>query len=169
MEWMTMPLRRYAEFSGRSRRKEYWMWTLFVFLVYLAFVILGVALGASAILGMSTGSSGGMAAAGGGALIVFGLFFIFVLAILVPALAVTARRLHDTNRSGWWMLLPLVAYPIQIVGAVSNSSILALIGALVGLGLSILLLVWYCTDGTPGTNSYGPDPKLRGDGASVSY
>lgn len=169
MEWMTMPLKRYAEFSGRSRRKEYWMWTLFILLAYVAFFIVLMALGGSAYMGMISGSSSGLGAAGGAALIIVGLFFIFLLAILIPALAVTVRRLHDTNRSGWWMLLPLAAYPIQIIGAVTQSSALALVGSLVGLGLGILLLVWYCTDGTPGPNGYGPDPKVRDGMESLAY
>ena len=162
MEWMFMPFRRYAEFSGRSRRMEYWMWTLFIFLAYLAFVVLGIVLGAGAILGAGAGSSSGAAAAGGGALIVFGLFGIFALAILVPSLAVAVRRLHDTNHSGWWILAPLTGTVLQFVGAAMHSSAVALVGALIGLVLGVLLLVWYFMDGTPGPNQYGADPKLRG-------
>ncbi len=157
-----MPFRRYAEFSGRSRRMEYWMWTLFIFVVYLVFVVLGVALGATAILGASQGSSGGTAAGAGGAIIVFALFGIFLLAIFLPSLAVAVRRLHDTDHSGWWILAPMIGSVIQVAGGAMHSQVVALVGGLVGLVIGVLLLVWYFSDGTAGANRFGPDPKGRG-------
>ena len=163
MEWMLMPLKRYAEFSGRSRRKEYWMFALFLFLVYIAFAVVGIALGMAAFMGRNAAGGSGLPALGIGAVVVVVLFGIFILAILLPSIAVAVRRLHDTDRSGWWFVLPIAAYPLQIVGALVGSSVVSLIGSLAGLGLSILLLVWYCTDGTPGPNRYGPDPKGRYD------
>ena len=158
-----MPLRRYAEFGGRSRRKEYWMFALLMMLVYFAFGILVTVLGASAFMSMGAGSSGGAAAWGGGAIIVGGLFAIFGLAILVPSIAVGVRRLHDTERSGWFLLAPLAGYPVQIIGTAMNSSALIGLGGLVSLGLGVMLLVFYCLDGTVGPNRYGEDPKGRGD------
>ena len=163
MEWMFLPFRRYADFSGRSRRQEYWMWTLFIFIVYFLFIVVGVTLGASAIFGASAGSTGGAAALGGAAIAVFALFGIFLLAILIPSLAVAVRRLHDTNRSGWWLLAPLAGSFIQGFGGGIGSTAVSLVGSLIGLVIGIVLLVWYCTDGTPGTNRYGPDPKGRYD------
>src|SRR4028118_801570 len=97
MDWMTMPLRRYAEFSGRSRRKEYWMFTLML-------VILNVVI--SLVEGM-LGLTGTIGTYGPITLVVF-------LAVLVPSIAVGVRRLHDTGRSGWWMLIGL----IPILGAI---------------------------------------------------
>jgi uncharacterized membrane protein YhaH (DUF805 family) len=70
------------------------------------------------------------------------LGYVLILATLVPNLAVGARRLHDTNRSGWWQLIGI----IPIVGW-------------------ILLIVWYATDGTPGQNEHGTNPKAAGAGA----
>ena len=171
MDWMLMPLRRYAEFSGRSQRKEYWMFVLFTVLVYVVMGILMGAMGAGAIMGMAAGSPAGLGAMGGGALIVAGLFMLFALGILIPSIAVAIRRLHDTDRAGWWLLAPVAAYPIQLVGVAAHSSALLLLGGLVGLGLGIMLIVFYCQDGTPGPNNYGPDPKLRGDmtGERVIY
>ena len=123
MDWMLMPLRRYAEFSGRSRRKEYWMFFLFNMIVA---VVLNVVEG---ILGL-TGMVGG----------VYGpLTTIYMLATLIPGIAVGIRRLHDTDRSGWWLLIALVP----------------LIGA-------IVLLVFFVSDGTNGPNKFGPDPKNPG-------
>jgi uncharacterized membrane protein YhaH (DUF805 family) len=129
MEWMTMPLRRYAEFSGRSRRKEYWMFTLM--LAILNFVI-GIV---ESTMGLA-GTVGGL----------YGpLSLLVMLAILVPYLAVGARRLHDTGRSGWWLLIGL----IPIVGA-------------------IVLLIFFVLEGTKGPNEYGPDPKGSGAGEAVA-
>lgn len=121
MEYMFMPLKRYADFQGRSRRKEYWMFQLGVFLAYIAaavlFAILVAALGETA--------SG----------IVAMLLLLVVLGILVPAIAVTVRRLHDQDKSGWWILINFIPFG------------------------GIVLLVLMCLEGTNGTNQYGPDPK----------
>lgn len=123
MDWMLMPLRRYAEFSGRSQRKEYWMYFLFLIIVS---VVLGIIEGILGINQMIGGAYGPLTALLG-------------LGTLIPNIAVAIRRLHDTDRSGWWLLIALVP----------------LIGA-------IVLLVFYVTDGTKGPNRFGPDPKNPG-------
>src|SRR5689334_9605639 len=95
--WALRPLKRYGDFSGRSSRAEFWWFFLFTMLAYL---VLAFAVGLIA-SGMSTMSpnSGGLALAAGA----FGLMMIlYWLALLVPMIAVQVRRLHDTNRSGWW-------------------------------------------------------------------
>ncbi|MBU6268879.1 MAG: DUF805 domain-containing protein [Sphingomonadales bacterium] len=132
MEWMLMPYRRYAEFSGRSRRREFWMWALFCFLVGAAIDI---------VFGNPVYSSGPMAFSVSSSLSTTGgmLRGLFNLINLVPALAVAARRLHDIDRSGWWQLLwfvPLIGW--------------------------IVLLVFFCLDSNSGPNRFGPDPKERG-------
>jgi len=135
MEWMLLPFRRYAQFSGRSRRKEFWYFTLFVFVVNIVLSLLDSMLGLGgtttrevnrAAWGFSAyyGTSGGL------------LSGLFALGTLIPSLALSVRRLHDLNRSGWWILLIF----------------LVLIGW-------IVLLVFYLTDGTRGPNRFGPDPK----------
>lgn len=106
-------LSNYAGFSGRARRSEYWWWQLFLFLVYLVAAIVDAALGLNSIL-----------------------LFVVVLALALPTIAVTVRRLHDTDRSGWWFLIAL----IPLVGP-------------------IVLLVFCVMDSTPGPNQYGPSPK----------
>ena len=97
MEWMLMPLRRYAQFSGRSRRKEYWMYTLFIVILSIVASIIDGGLGL-------TGESGYGPITG-----------ILSLATLIPSIAVGIRRLHDTDRSGWWLLIALV----PLIGAMS--------------------------------------------------
>jgi uncharacterized membrane protein YhaH (DUF805 family) len=123
MDWMLMPLRRYAEFSGRSQRKEYWMFFLFQIIVG---VVLGIIEGAVGLSGSIGGAYGPLSA-------------LFGLAMLIPGIAVGIRRLHDTDRSGWWLLIALV----PIIGA-------------------IVLIVFFVTDGTRGPNRFGPDPKDPG-------
>jgi len=125
MDYMLMPLRRYADFSGRSRRKEYWMFTLLIILIEV--VMIGWILAAAA------GAQGQMTAM---VTLPFVLLMIVGLALVIPSLAVTVRRLHDLDKSGWYYFIAFV----PLVGA-------------------IVLLVFMCTDGTPGPNRYGEDPK----------
>lgn len=161
MEWMFMPLRRYAEFSGRSRRMEYWMWIVFQFLLGIVWFILLFAVGGAAIL--AAGDDPTAAIAAGGAILVVYLFILLVsLALIIPHIAVTVRRLHDTNRTGWWILAPFGGYIIAFLGVGLESSIVSLIGLLAIFGASITLLVFYFLDGTSGPNRYGEDPKGRG-------
>jgi uncharacterized membrane protein YhaH (DUF805 family) len=105
---------KYATFSGRARRAEYWYFTLFICVVSVVLQIL----------------------AGGDppSLIVVSVLGLFAIATLLPALAVTARRLHDTDRKGWWMLLSC----IPVVG--------------------LIVLFWMCSRGTAGSNRFGDDP-----------
>ena len=101
MEWMLLPLRRYADFSGRSRRKEYWMFALFNLLIMLGIAIL------AGMFGGLTGDNAGASSLSGIFIILFG---IYALAILVPALAVQVRRFHDQDKSGWFVLLNFIPY-----------------------------------------------------------
>ncbi len=101
MEWMLMPLKRYADFSGRSRRKEYWMFILFVVLVTVALSLV------LPIIGLSGGEEGSLFGAGGAVLIILLLFY---LALLIPSIAVQVRRFHDQDKSGWFVLLNLIPY-----------------------------------------------------------
>jgi uncharacterized membrane protein YhaH (DUF805 family) len=165
MNWMLMPLRRYAEFSGRSRRMEFWMWVLFQFLIGLGIVVLAVILGGSALL---SGDPRGMLAAGGVILILYIVNLLLQLAFFIPNLAVTVRRLHDTNRSGWWVMLfwgpyllivamTIAAGPYPQPGAAP--AVGALVASLACLVGAITLLVFLFLEGTPGQNRFGPDPK----------
>jgi uncharacterized membrane protein YhaH (DUF805 family) len=129
MEWFTKVLRQYADFEGRARRKEYWMFTLInsaiMFAVVIVFVGLGVATQSKVLMYIGAG-----------------LITVYGLAVMVPSIAVTTRRLHDTDRSGWWQLLSLLGI-IPFIGWIGG----------------IVVLVFCVLEGTPGPNKYGPDPK----------
>ena len=111
MEYMLMPFRRYAEFSGRSGRKEFWMFMLLNFIVYCVVMALMFALGSGASLEN---------AAAGNYLAVFGgvglIMVIWALLVLIPAIAVSVRRLHDRDLSGWWYLGFIVVSIIPLIG-----------------------------------------------------
>jgi uncharacterized membrane protein YhaH (DUF805 family) len=168
MEYMFMPLKRYAEFSGRSRRMEYWMWVLFIILLEVAFWVLLMMVGGAA---MMSGDPRSALAAGGGMMIIAALFSLVWLALLIPGIAVAVRRLHDTNRTGWWLLAPLAGYCIAFLGAAMAASgssmggLLATLGMIIAFGLGLTLLVFMFLEGTKGPNRYGPDPKGGVDAA----
>jgi uncharacterized membrane protein YhaH (DUF805 family) len=170
MEWMFMPLKRYAEFSGRSRRQEFWMFMLLQFLIWMvAFVILMVmGFGALSMAGVNPdgtprlGGLAGLFASMGIFIVIFGIIW---LALFIPSLAVSVRRLHDTDRTGFWLLVPPAIYVVTIAvvlaGAANQSSTTAVIGIVLSLlqwVASIVLFVFYCLPGTSGPNKYGPDP-----------
>jgi uncharacterized membrane protein YhaH (DUF805 family) len=114
-------LSKYVEFGGRARRAEYWWFVLFSVLVGIVTSILDIALG--------TDFEGSVTSSG--------LFSLIAnLALFLPSLAVAVRRLHDLDRSGWWILIGL----IPLIGV-------------------IVLLVFFVQDGTPGPNRFGPSPK----------
>lgn len=110
--------KNYVKLTGRATRSEYWWWVLFQFLVVIVPAILGMNESANGQPGLWTM-----------------LQLLISLALLLPSLAVTIRRLHDTNRSGWWLLIGL----IPLVGGIA-------------------LLVFYCLKGTEGPNKYGGGP-----------
>lgn len=129
MNWMILPYRRYAEFSGRSRRREYWMFALFYVLVILALNV---------VFGTNDVERGNGAFAYGSRLVGAGRWIggLFWLVSIVPGLAVSVRRLHDQDRTGWLLLIGLVPF----------------------FGW-FALFVLMCLDGTRGPNRFGPDPK----------
>ncbi len=133
MEWMIEPLKRYADFSGRSRRKEYWLFYLATTTItspLLVFIILH-----------AMGSDTATAPAIGLASI---LYIVLSLALFLPMLAVSVRRLHDMDKSGWLILLFLIPY--------------------VGF---LIVLILMAQPGTIGENRFGPDP-LREERLAVA-
>ena len=143
--WMFQPLRKYAVFSGRAPRAEYWWFYLFCLSVSTISTVLVEYLPPIADL-------------------------VFGLGLLLPQIAVGVRRLHDVNRSGQWIVIPLIAGILVLLGyQFTGPSIMEDIGetwraiafGVMALALAvyaILMLVWFCTLGTPGSNRYGPDP-----------
>ena len=115
MKYFIEVLKKYAEFKGRARRKEYWMFYLFYFIFAIAAAVLEVTLGIYPVISI-----------------------VYSLVLSLPYLAVTVRRLHDTNRSGWWILIVFV----PIIGA-------------------IVLLVFTLQDSDVGENWYGKNPKTE--------
>lgn len=123
MDWFIAAFRKYAVFSGRARRREYWFFVLFYLLFYFGLSFLEVMLG-----GPQVSAEGGVWTA------------LYSLFMLLPFLAVSVRRLHDTGRSGWWLLVGF----IPIVGT--------------------LILLWFnIQNSQPGTNRFGPNPKETGE------
>ena len=119
MNWYLEVLKKYAVFSGRARRKEYWYFSLFNLLITIVLAVIDGMTG-TLIAEANIGLCGG----------------IYALAILIPFLAVSVRRLHDTDRSGWWLLIAL----IPLIGA-------------------IVILVFMVQDSKPNENQYGSNPK----------
>ena len=119
MKWFVKCMKQYAVFSGRARRTEFWMFALFNFIFAMVASIIDTAIGSK--LGI----------------LQFGIFYlIYSLAVLIPGLAVSVRRLHDIGKSGWMVLINLIP--------------------LIGLIWFIVLTV---KDSQPGENQYGPNPK----------
>jgi uncharacterized membrane protein YhaH (DUF805 family) len=100
MEYMIMPLKRYADFAGRSRRKEYWMFVLFQILLLVPVVLIASLLG-----GPSDNPSDPFASTG-----VLVLVVVYLLVFFIPGLAVQVRRFHDQDKSGWFILLGFIPY-----------------------------------------------------------
>jgi uncharacterized membrane protein YhaH (DUF805 family) len=119
MSWFLSVLRQYATFKGRARRKEYWMFVLCYVPFYLALIVIDGLTGT-----FDMGTERGL------------LSGLFMIGTLLPSLAVAVRRLHDTDRSGWWLLLSL----IPIVGQIG-------------------LLYFLIQEGDEGDNEYGRDPR----------
>lgn len=121
MNWYIGGLKQYAVFEGRARRKEYWMYTLFNSIILLVLYLPAV------IIPAATQNTD--------LLFLLALPILYVLAVFLPSLGMLIRRLHDTNRSGWWYFIALVP------------------------GGGIVILVFACMEGTPGPNQFGPNPK----------
>lgn len=134
--WGTLPFRRYADFAGRSRRQEFWMFVLFQYVVAFAWgALVGIIM---LLLTLADASEDTMMTIFYILIVPYALYSLWAM---IPGLAVAVRRLHDLDRSGWALLFGL----IPLVGG-------------------IILIVFYATEGTRGPNRFGPDP-LAGDAA----
>ena len=163
MKYFLYCLQHYADFNGRARRSEYWFFQLFNFLITIGIYL--IVLGIKEVIGINLGF----------------LNTVYSIAVLIPNLAVTARRLHDTNRSGWWQMLSigtgLITFVLAIIFVLSILSyrmneyaisicmeqkallILLILSAISYIAACILLLVWYCFDSQQGVNRFGSSPK----------
>lgn len=132
-------LSKYAVFSGRARRKEYWYFILFKILVDFIIGFLGAVMQKP--MAMSV------------------LSIAFSLAFLLPSISVAVRRLHDTGRSGWWYLFGLPGSVLVGIARAHITESYSVYLALVSLVFIIPVFIWLCTDSQPGTNRFGPNPK----------
>jgi uncharacterized membrane protein YhaH (DUF805 family) len=165
MNWYIEVLTKYAVFTGRARRREYWYFFLFSSIISIILRAVDVA------TGNLYWVEGGIGLFGG----------IYGLAVLIPSTALTVRRLHDTNRSGWWLFIIALVVPLislilmsLISGVITDEqppqppitgvivllmlTLLALLALLNGVSL-IVFLIFMLQGGTQGLNRYGGDPK----------
>ena len=133
MGWMLLPYRRYFDFSGRSRRKEYWMFFLFVIIIELIIASLLFSQIPLNAYGVMDWPAEGI---GAGTYALIAVAFLFGLGTIIPQIAVQVRRFHDQDKSGWFVLLNLIPY--------------------VGF---LIVFVLMCIEGTRGPNRFGADPK----------
>ena len=124
---------KYATFSGRARRSEFWWFYLFNVLVNIVLGLINVKIITS----------------------------LWSLAILLPSLAVTVRRLHDTGKSGWYILIPIVVAIVAVIIIILSEATVAglIIAYAMIIVFAILYIIWLVTDSQPGDNQYGPNPK----------
>ena len=159
IDWATRPLKKYADFSGRAPRAEYWWFYLLVIAVYVVAMII------DSIVGVAAFGPYGI------------VTLVLMVGLIVPSLAAGVRRLHDTNRTGWWMAAPLVPYCIALVMmgptladpaamASGDAGMGALGGAmifmLIGFVFAVVVFVFLVLPGTKGPNNYGDDPYAGG-------
>ena len=111
MEWMLMPYKRYADFSGRSRRKEFWLFQLFVFIVYFVLMIVA-GMGMSS---MTVDPETGAVSGGGLSSVMSIVVMLFWVATIIPLIAVQVRRCHDQDKSGWFILVPIYGFVLMFI------------------------------------------------------
>ena len=179
MKWYIQAIKNYANFSGRARRKEYWMFLLFTIIFSIVAMILDMALGID--FKMNAGGYGYYSYE-----VSLGYGPIYVLVSLfhwLPTMSAAVRRLHDSNRTGWWIFAPtLIMLAAIFIGAIfigggmaTNSESMAITGGilagilyLLGIGLGITSFVFLFFDGTKGDNKFGSSNKYDSEGNLLS-
>ena len=143
MKYFLYCLKHYADFNGRARRSEYWFFTLVHSLLVLLPIIIGLVMIVTASLTQLHHPASEAPRYGNVGVFIIFIFGLLHLALFIPQLAVSVRRLHDTDKSGFFILIAFIPY-VGVIGG-------------------IVLLVFYCMDSTPGYNQYGPNPKGIGN------
>ena len=177
MKWFIKCFKQYVDFKTRARRREFWWFTLINFIIAVVLMIFMVVPVMKEMLNnpelmesMANTNSLDMAAYTDEYTemvysimthtTAFYVYCVYSLIILLPSLAVTVRRLHDTGRSGWWCLLPIstsvVQSALQMVGL---SPLVSVVVSLCVLAVSIMFIVWMFQDSQYGENQWGPNPK----------
>lgn len=132
----------YLDFQGRCARRDFWYYVLAYFVIYIGLAVIQAVIGTRALTGL------------------------FGLALLLPGLGISVRRLHDTDRSGWWILIGVVPLFLMILlgaaalagGSAGPVILSAVLLPILTLAAMALLIYWYAQTGTSGDNSYGPPP-----------
>ncbi|MFM9940542.1 MAG: DUF805 domain-containing protein [Hyphomicrobiaceae bacterium] len=126
---------KYADFEGRARRSEYWWLWLFLFICNALLSVVDDYVGSPIIGGF------------------------FIAATLLPTIAAAVRRLHDTDRSGWWLTALLGTLGLSFCGYLLGITAIVWLGAIATLVALALLLAWLAADTMAGPNRFGPSPK----------
>lgn len=175
MKYFLKCWRHYADFKGRARRKEYWMFILFNYIIslvigivyYIGFFVQFIRHFSSGEMYDMLGKGGVYAYMGTGwVLVVLCVGAAYTLAAALPSLALIVRRLHDIGRKGTWlwlMLVPIVLLAI-FFSFMHSVAVVVIVGFLLmisNLAITVLYIVLGCIAGQNGENQYGPDPKLK--------
>lgn len=153
MKWYFYCIRHYAKFSGRATRKEYWMFMLFD--VIIMFVVALLCL----LLGSKPSAEEYVSAAQYSGNVSSLVMCVYLLLTLLPRMAVTARRLHDTDRSGWYMIIPVVVgFVGNLLMMASRSETVGIIFGIAQLAASIYLISLLCQRSDPDENDWGESP-----------
>jgi uncharacterized membrane protein YhaH (DUF805 family) len=166
VDWAKRPIEKYADFGGRAPRAEFWWYCLALIVAYIVLSIVESIVG---LKGMVFGVYGPLTA-------------LLWLATLIPSIAVGVRRLHDTDRTGWLVLVPIVPWVLAVVfggaamlGGAAGSGAGMMAGAgiafifmMVAFVAEVVLVVFWVLPSTPGDNRYGPNPYGEGAGGTVA-
>jgi len=133
----------YVDFQGRVRRQEFWYYILAYAVIWIILAVVQSVFRSQILTGL------------------------YSLGLFLPTLGISVRRLHDTDRTGWWVVL--VAVPLVLLGLLTSFAMMtgaygmmfltATLLPILSLAAAALLIYWYAQPGTPGANQYGPDPK----------
>ncbi len=171
MKWFIKCFKQYADFSGRARRKEFWWFTLINFIIGMILVscwiwpIISVSIKAG-IEGADAPDIEALTLMLLKSPFLY-IYIIYYLAILIPSIAVSVRRLHDIGKSGFWYFLPVGGSVLSMFASLASQSntALYLVLALISLAIAIVFLVWMFMDSNYGPNKYGLNPKGEGNPA----
>ncbi len=161
----TVLIEKYCCFTGRARRSEFWNWTLAYVLLSVVLSVFNTFMMFSRLETLDLDDPFSIYKSPG-----YIIIALVGLALFLPNMGVTVRRLHDTGRSGWWVWIPLIAYFPMLWAALSvqtnHDSVMGMLAimllcGLVMLVIGIIILVWLCQDSEPQENEYGPSPKYQ--------
>ena len=167
MKWYIKCLKQYADFNGRARRKEYWWFmlinTIITMILVICWMIPMFKMAFNAESGSEYDEWDVVRTMFTNPFIY--IYLVYYLAMLIPSIAVTVRRLHDIGKSGFWVFLSIGG---SLLGSVANmyqtaNPTVAMVLLFIALAVTIVFLVWMFTNSDYGPNQYGPNPKGEGN------